>query len=285
MNVAIIGKNSYIGGRIRDALAANGVEATEVDALGDAWRSFDFSRCDAVVHVAAIVHRKDLTDFDAYRKANTDLPIEVATTAKRAGVRQFVFLSTMAVFGRGKSTSAWELDGTEPLASCTPYGRSKLEAERNLAEMEDGQFCVATVRPPSVYGKGCRGNLFDIYKRLASASYVVPIAAPDVKQGMIHIDNLCSCICEIVRTRRSGIFHPQDDEILSTGEILCCIRAAHGKRYTTSRLAGTLLSALKWTSAFRKLFGGIAYSQVLVRANGFACDMLTTREGIRRTFR
>lgn len=285
MKIAIIGKNSYIGRAFLSAFSKySEVIATEVDARDDAWRSFDFSTYDAVIHVAAIVHRKDISDPDIYRIVNTELPTAVASTAKKAGVKHFVFLSSMSVFGKHKSITSWELIGNENYDSKTPYGQSKRQAELNLQELADDHFTVSIVRPPSVYGKGCKGSLFDIYTKLALATPIIPIAAQHVKQGMVHIDNLCACVCEIVFNCKGGTFHPQDADLLSVGEILCCIRAAHGKKSYPSHIAGKLLSLFRWSTLYMKFYGAVTYSENLVLRDELSYVRLTTKTGIDRSY-
>ena len=99
MKIVIVGKDSYIGAHIKECfICHDGVnEVIEVDARDDGWREFDFSDVDVVIHVAAIVHNKTLNDWEIYHQVNTMLPVEVAGVAKKAGVKQFIFLSTMGV--------------------------------------------------------------------------------------------------------------------------------------------------------------------------------------------
>ena len=158
MNIAIIGKDSYIGNSLSDYITRQGYNVFLVDALNEKWKEFDFSDIDSVICVAAIVHRKDITDYSVYHKINTLMPVEIAQKIKTFGVKQFVFLSSMAVFGQTK-----KLDGnviSDPTA-CTPidhYGKSKFEAEKLLLEEQTDNFNVCIVRPANVYGKNCKGN-------------------------------------------------------------------------------------------------------------------------------
>ena len=86
MNVLIIGKDSYIGNHIDEWLAQYGHIVTQLDVLTETWKSFDYSRFDAVVHVAGIVHRPQCTDWDLYKSVNCDMPVSIATMAKMQGV-------------------------------------------------------------------------------------------------------------------------------------------------------------------------------------------------------
>lgn len=99
MKILIIGKNSYIGNHIDDWLTSKGHQVAQLDVLTDEWRTFDYSPYDAIVHVAGIVHRPDCQDWELYKRVNTDMPITIATMAKEQGVKQYVFFSTMGVYG------------------------------------------------------------------------------------------------------------------------------------------------------------------------------------------
>ena len=92
MNVLIIGKNSYIGSHIQKHLSLAGHRVWEFDVEHEPLNAAMFENVDSVVHVAAIVHRKDITDYSIYKKINVDLPYEVARLAKESKVKQFVFL-------------------------------------------------------------------------------------------------------------------------------------------------------------------------------------------------
>ena len=158
MKILIIGKDSYIGNHVDLWLSKYGHEVKQLDVLTDEWKTFDYSPYDAIVHVAGIVHRPDCYDWELYKRVNTDMPIAIATMAKAQGVKQYVFFSTMGVYGLGKKLSPNIVDEATPLKEDGMYGHSKLMAEEGLRALEDADFCVTCVRPPSVYGKGCRGG-------------------------------------------------------------------------------------------------------------------------------
>lgn len=285
MKIAIIGRDSYIGTSIRKALSFNhNTDVTEIEARNNEWKKFNFASYDTVIHVAAIVHRKDIRDKNIYKAVNTDLPVNVAQTAYASGVKHFVYLSSMAVYGKEKSLESWEITGDEQLNPKTFYGESKLEAERQLRALHNDCFHIAIIRPPSVYGKGCRGNLFNLYTKLALFSCIIPTTHTNVKQGLLHIDNLCASVNEIVTERRSGVFHLQDSAPLPIEDILCCIREVHNKRILRSHFVGEILSLARWIPQYVKLYGAVTYSEKLVQNNKLSCKMLTTKEGIYKSY-
>ena len=154
MRVLITGAGSYLGGAILGALRKQGVEADELDVRG-ALPEKAFQGYDRVVHVAGIAHRKETPENrPLYEQVNHRLAVEIARAAKAQGVRQFVFFSTMSVYGKvtGRITADTQPDPKNA------YGASKWAAEQEIAALADEHFAVAVLRPPMIYGKGCRGN-------------------------------------------------------------------------------------------------------------------------------
>lgn len=109
----------------------------------------------------------------------------------------------------------------------TNYGRSKLQADLYIQKMESSDFKVAIVRPPMVYGGGCKGN----YPKLAGLAGKT-LFFPSVKnrRSMIYIENLCDCIENIIRLEKRGIFHPQNDGYVSTEALVRAIAKCHGRK-------------------------------------------------------
>ena len=170
MRVLIIGKRSYIGSNIKCRLEKHGYFADEADAESDEWKTVDYSAYDSVVHVAAIVHQNAKSaDEMLFSRVNTELPVEVARLAKSQGVPQFVFLSTMGVYGKDKSLKESDsiIYDSTPEKAKSGYGGSKLKAEKLLKTLETENFNVAVVRPLNVYGPGCKGNYIPLFKKLS----------------------------------------------------------------------------------------------------------------------
>lgn len=283
-NVAIIGKDSYIGGHIAVALREKGFSVVEVDALDDRWADFDFTTVDTVIHVAAIVHRKDIADPAVYENVNVKLPLAVVERAAAAGVLQFVFMSSMAVYGRGHVLQDCCIVPDSPLCPKTEYAKSKLQAEQALQQSIDSSMVLSIVRPPSVYGRGCKGNLFYRYEKIASLLPRIPACEPDCLQGLLYIDNLCSAIYAIINDRKAGCFHPQDSSLLTMTEILCEIqRCRSGKSYVSDAL-GRLVSLFSFMPVYQKLFGAVYYADCFAEQEALSSSILTTREGLRRMY-
>jgi len=262
MRVLIIGKRSYIGSNLKSHLEKHGFFADEADAENDEWKTVDYSAYDSVVHVAAIVHQNAKSADEAlFNRVNTELPVEVAKRAKSGGVPQFVFLSTMGVYGKNKSLKESDviINAGTPENETSGYGGSKLRAEKILKTLETGSFKVAVVRPPSVYGPGCKGNYMPLFKKLALLSWVFPFAFSDICQSMIYIDNLCELIRLIIEKKAGGLYLPQDDCAPSAVYLVHQIREIFGKKTHDSRVLGAVVRLCGGIQIVKKIYGGIQY--------------------------
>lgn len=283
MKVLIIGKDSYIGNHIDEWLTEYGWSVTQLDVLTDEWKTFDYSSYDSIVHVAGIVHRPDCHDWDLFKRVNTDMPIAIATMAKEQGVKQYVFFSTMAVYGAGKALAPNITDANSKLEAKGMYGRSKLMAEEGLAKLQDNHFKVAFVRPPSVYGKGCKGNYISRFAMVAQKMPVIPTAYTDVKQSFLYIDNLSELVRLIIERELDGPFCPQDDVAVSTNELLKTICEALGKKYHGSRFLGLFVPLIKFIPIVKKAYGGMEYAKSLSDIKGIDYVVVPFKEGMKRT--
>lgn len=283
MNVLIIGRDSYIGNHIDQWLTRKGILVDQLDVLTDEWKCFDYSPYDAIVHVAGIVHRPDCNDWGLYKKVNADMPIEIATMAKKQGVKQYVFFSTMGVYGIGKRLKPTVVDSNSPLEAENMYGKSKLLAEEGLRKLQDRTFDVAFVRPPSVYGKGCRGGYITGFTAIVRKIPVIPKAYENVKQSFIYIDNLCELVRCIIEKRLHGIFCPQDEKAVNANELMEAIAKGIGKKYRDSRSLGLFLRLFSSISLINKAYGGVEYAQSLSDIDGIDYVVVPFEEGMRRT--
>ena len=285
MNILIIGKNSYIGNHIDEWLSRYGHKVAQLDVLSEDWKNYDYSSFDAIVHVAGIVHRPDCKDWELYKRVNTDMPVKIATMAKEQGVKQYIYFSTMGVYQANKKLGASVVDETTPLLSNSSsfYGMSKLMAEEALTKLQEEGFSVAFVRPPSVYGKGCKGGYITGFKKIAQMLPVIPRAYENACQSFIYIDNLSECVRLIVENHLSGVFCPQDDEIPNANRLLEVICKGIGKTYRSSRLLGICLQLLRFIPLVKKAYGGIEYSRTLSDIPELDYVVVSFEEGMRRT--
>jgi len=257
-NVLVVGEGSYIGESFA-RYAARRYNIKTISVKGDKWKDADFSNTDSVLHCAGIAHvaqKKDMRQL--YYAVNCDLAVNVAEKAKAAGVKQFVFLSSMSIYGSGERVITPE---TKPNATDF-YGGSKLEAEEKLTGLQvkpamTMNLCI--LRPPMVYGFGCKGN----FPRLVALAKKLSVF-PNVQnqRSMIYIDNLCEFICRAIDENKSGLHFPQNAKYVNTTELVEIIARLCGKRMRTTRVFNPLISLAKsFISPVDKLFGDLVYAK------------------------
>lgn len=255
-NILITGINSYIGTSLEKKLEKDAAKYyfKKVNLRDTKWKSEDFSKFDVVVHVAGIAHIKENEkNKELYYKINKNLTYEVAKKSKLDGVKHFVFLSSMSVYGVENGM----IDADTPPNPNTHYGKSKFQAEELVNKLADDSFKVAILRPPMIYGRGCKGN----YARLANLAVRIPVF-PDIdnKRSMIYIDNLLEFIKQIIDDSSSGLFFPQNSEYVKTSEMVRLIAEAHGKKIVMTKLFNPILELLN-IRTLNKVFGDLVYVQ------------------------
>jgi UDP-glucose 4-epimerase len=255
--ILITGANSYIGTSFEKYIKKNFSDdyiVDTVDLIDGTWRDKSFTGYDSVFHVAGIAHQKETKEnAHLYYKVNRDLVLEVAKKAKADGVPQFVFLSSMSVYGMDTGIITKE---TKPNAKSN-YGKSKWQAEQGLKELCDEYYKVCILRPPMVYGKGCKGN----FNGVCSLVKKLPIF-PRVKnrRSMIYIDNLSSFVKLCIDEQLSGFYFPQNKEYVATMEMARAISGAFNKKIYFDYLTGWAVCILKAVCpAARKGFGTLIY--------------------------
>jgi UDP-glucose 4-epimerase len=253
--IIIIGKDSYIGTRFA-AYAGERFSITTTNARDGNWQAVDLSLFDTVLCVVGIAHEKQKKEAKAlYYRVNCDLPAEIAKKAKSCGVKQFIFISSMAVYGKARG----EILSDTPPTPIDFYGGSKLKAERALQELASADFRVCIVRPPMVYGPGCKGN-FPKLVRLAKAVPFFPHI--NNRRSMLYIDNLCEFFCLAVKENYGGVHLPQNSEYVNTTELVQRIAAWHGKRLYTTRFFNPLVHLLaRLVPSANKLFATLIYQK------------------------
>lgn len=227
MRILVIGGNSYIARAFARHLP-QGWECSRIhrnDLLSD-YRDLPaeaFSGYDALLNCAAIVHHPH-PDESLAKEVNTDLPALLALRAKEAGIKHFVHLSTVAVYG-----SAAHIDPTAPETPTTPYGRTKLEGDRRLLALQEDAFAVSVIRPPMVYGPDSPGN-FHTLVRLIRRIPILPLGYSANRRSFIGIDNLTRAIEKVLQTQTRGILLVCDAERPSLAELSSAIADALGTR-------------------------------------------------------
>lgn len=249
--VLITGAGSYIGEsfqRYAEKHYAENFTIDTLDMLTDAWREKNFADYDIVYHVAGLAH-SDVGHVseetkEKYYQVNTDLTIEVAKKAKKEGVKEFIFMSSMIVYGDsapyGKKK---EIDENTVPAPANFYGDSKLQADVAVRELANDEFKVIVLRPPMIYGKGSKGN----YQTLSKLAKILPVF-PDVdnERSMLYIGNLCEFLCQVMLAKgyhkNTVVLIPQNGEWTKTSEMVKEIAEVSGRKIKVFKVLNPAVS-------------------------------------------
>lgn len=291
--VLITGKDSYIGTSfiqwVQDKHPGE-FEIEELDMIDGTWKEKDFSVYDAVFHVAGLAHA-DVGHVSAetkafYYKINRDLAIETAKKAKADGVRQFVFMSSMIIYGESAGVGKKKVITRETKPHpANFYGDSKWQADKGVRKLGNESFQVAVVRPPMIYGKGSKGN----YPVLAKLAKKLPVF-PDIKnvRSMLHVENLCEFLTLLMESGEGGIYFPQNKEYVRTSQMVKLIGKVSGHQVRVTKIlnpavwiAGKIPG--KISGLVNKAFGNMVYEKSMSECFEKKYQVWNLKETIQRT--
>lgn len=278
--VLITGVNSYIGNSFEKYIKTFhlNIETEKVSLKGDGWQDQSWAGYDAVLHVAGLAHvdvsHADEKTKQRYYRINRDLAGQVAEKAKKDGVRQFIYLSSIIVYGDSASIGKEKRITKETKPSpANFYGDSKLQGEQAVLEFQSREpsknFRVLILRLPMIYGKDSRGN-FPKLKKLAEKTPVFPKIQN--RRSMLYIGNLCELIKIAVEGEWEGIICPQNKEIVSTSELVRTIGEQKRKKVIlVPGFSGILKLCSYFTGYVIKIFGSLEYDRELDRTETGYC--------------
>jgi nucleoside-diphosphate-sugar epimerase len=253
--------------------------------IGDLARPRNMSAAlegvDAVIHSAGFTHGMSGIPEDDYRLLNTEATIGLARAARRAGAKRFVFLSSIrAQSGPTAETVLTEADDPKPTDA---YGRSKLAAERGLAELD---LDWVSLRAALVYGPGVKGNVAQLM-RLARSPLPLPLRSIGARRSLLALENLSAAI-ETVLTAREPLrraFIAADVEALTVAQMIVAMRHGLGHRPNVFPLSPALLELLLRSAGkeeiYRRLSGSLVADPSALIGLGWK-PPLTTEVGLRR---
>lgn len=295
--VLVTGAGSYIGQSFMDYAGYHyeeNFEIEELDMLDDSWKEKDFSKYDIVYHVAGIAHadvgKVDETTKLKYYQVNTDLAVDIAKKAKESGVKKFIFMSSMIVYGDSAPIGEPKIIRKNTVPNpANFYGDSKLQADVAVRDLADESFEVIVLRPPMIYGRGSKGN----YPTLSKIAKRLPVF-PNVKnvRSMLYIENLCELLCQVMlmkeTSQKATVLVPQNAEWSNTSDMVKEIAEAKGKKI---KIVNGLEKAVKLGSKVpgkigglaNKAFGNMCYSHAASVYDGIDYQKVGLEESIFRT--
>jgi len=264
--ILIIGPNNFIGDSVKAFLtsripAKDGSNAYGVATLSvkdEEWRGIDFWVCDAVLYCATMPQESEKAySQEDFVSINCDLAYEVAEKSKRDRVKQFIYVSTIDVYGiNSKIGKEIIIDKNTVCRPKTLYAKSKLMAEEKLLSLSDDNFEVVIIRVPMIYGSGCAGE-YTAFREYALAGKPLPIA--NTNRSMLHIDNFCEYLKFYIDNEVSGTFYPQNNDHVSPMTLATKIAEQHDIPVKIKSLPANLLTKL--SPSANKMWGGMLYAR------------------------
>lgn len=283
--VLITGLNSYIGNSFEkyiENMLDPAIQTKKVSLKDEDWQEKSWAEYDAVLHVAGLAHvdvsRADEKTRQRYYHINRDLAGKAAEKAKKDGVRQFIYLSSVIVYGDSAPIGKEKKITRETKPSpANFYGDSKLQGEQAVLASQKGDgsegvqdtFHVLVLRLPMIYGKDSRGN-FPKLKKLAERTPVFPKI--ENRRSMLYIGNLCELIRIAIEGEWEGIICPQNREIVSTSELVRIIGEQRQKKIIlVPGFSGILKLCSHFTGYVNKIFGSLEYDRELDASEAEYC--------------
>lgn len=276
MKLLITGANGYLGSRFLNQYK-NKYSFEKFSLLTQKLENINFDSIEILLHCAALVHQNIEHSYEKYHEINVEYPVKLAKLAKQNSVKQFVFISTIAVYGENEE----KLDENIICSPITPYGKSKLEAEKQLLELNDNNFTVTIIRPTMIYGKNAPGNI-DSLVRLVKEVPLLPLGRIENKRSFISIQNLCHLVDEVITQQKAGIFLASDDEPLSTSKLIQLISKNLDKKIYLIRIPffESLLKILK-PSFHKRLYGSLEVDNSITKQKLNLSNPYSVEEGIK----
>lgn len=307
MKVLLSGSSGFIGSHLATALVKNdnfllsiltrNMLLTGNNIIADSgWldectlKSESLSGCDVVVHTAGLAHLSSnsrVSQLDEFRRVNTIGTINFANAAASAGVRRFIYISSISIFGHNRNNPLSEGDSVNPV---TGDAISKWDAENGLWEIQRTTGMeVVIIRPPLVYGPNAPGN-FGSLVRFVEKGIPLPLGATHNQRSLVAVDNLVDLIITCIDhpAAANELFLAADGQDLSTTELLIYLAEAMDKPSRLIPLPSSLLifgARLLGRELFaQKLLGSLQVDISKSRDLLGWEPPISVKEGLRRCF-
>lgn len=295
--ILITGKNSYLGNAVEqyilDRQTGQGEgfwEMNRISLRDNEWEKESFSGYDSILHMAGLAHvdvgKVSEGTKALYYQINRDLTLQVARKAKADGVKQFIYMSSVIIYGDSAPVGKQKhITADTPPAPANFYGNSKYQAEQQLRKLQTEDFYVAVVRAPMIYGKGSKGN-FPLLVKLAARTPVFP--ALDNQRSMLYVENLAEFLRRLMETGMGGIFFPQNAEYVRTDEMVRLIGRTMGRKIWLWRGLNPLVKLAskapgKIGGLADKAFGSLTVDKELSNREITGYQVCSLEESIRRS--
>lgn len=240
MNIMLTGATGFVGRQFEDSSrlkfkrvyrglgdAPNSIYINQLGSKTN-WSHNHFDDVDAIIHLAALAH-DNCSDINQLKDVNVNGTVTLALAAANAGVKRFVFISSIGVNGISNTKAFTAFDIPRPTEA---YTTSKLQAEIALKKIaQETGMEIVIIRPPLVYGKNAPGN-FGTLLKVAEKNLPLPLGAINNRRSFVAIDNLVDLIITCIDhpDAANQTFLVSDDENISTSNLLNKLTLAAGKK-------------------------------------------------------
>jgi len=277
--VLIIGGNSYIAkafiSKYREKFEYIVIKRDENLSSYMNIKEEIFKDIDVVVNTTAIVHKKNI-DSKTYFNINYKLALFLAKKAAKNGVEHFIQLSTISVYG----DAVTHINSIIKEIPSTPYGESKLKADKELLLLKSEHFTISIIRPPMVYGLEAPGNM-QMLINLIATSLPLPLKNFTNKKSFIYIENLLNVISLLIDKKVNGVFLVKNEDDLSIGELSVLIKKSlNSKNILFPFPLWVLTILMKKIKILQKLYGTLSIDDSLTKERIGIYETVSTKESI-----
>jgi UDP-glucose 4-epimerase len=273
----ITGSNGFVGSYFINKYKDK-YEIKTFSFLKDDISTLDCNDMDVIFHLSALVHQMGGASSEEHERVNVTQTLELAKRAKEAGAKQFVFMSTVKVYGEETESKYSENSECHPEDE---YGKSKLKAEIELQKLENENFKVSIIRTPIVYGYGVKANIKNLINLVKKVS-ILPFSRIENRRSMVYVGNLCHLVDEVITQQKSGVFLASDDEPLSTSRLIELIAKGLNKKIYLIKIPffETLLKIVK-PSFHKRLYGSLEVDNTITKEKLNLKNRYSVEEGIK----
>ena len=273
----ITGSNGFVGSYFINKYK-NKYDIKTFSFLKDDINNLDCKNIDIVFHLSALVHQMGGASAEEYQKINVTQTLQLANKAKESGVKHFVFMSTVKVYGEETSNKYSENTYCNPEDD---YGKSKLKAEKLLLGLESDNFKISIIRTPIIYGYGVKANIKNLVNLVKKVS-ILPFGNIQNKRSMVYIGNLCHLVDVLVTQKQNGIFLASDDEPLSTSKLIELIAINLDKKIYLIKIPffESLLKLVK-PSFHKRLYGSLEVDNTITKKKLNLKNPYSVEDGLR----
>lgn len=259
MKILVLGKNGYISRCFQEYMNKFTEQVDAISVRGDNWENYSFSGYDAIFNTIGLAHNDARMGTDEeFLKLNVQLPTALAKKAKEDGVSIFIHMSSMIIYGNSSEIGKFEAITKDTVPNPDNiYGQSKLLGEKELEKLEGENFKVALIRSCRVYGE----KDTDSIRMLTNFAKKMPMF-PKLKNNisMIYSDNLCELVRLIAEAKQGGIYFPQQERYICTGDMVKDIATLSGHRLWSTKIFNPILLTVgKRIRIINKVFGNEGY--------------------------